>query len=1064
MAVGDFKNDGMLDLAVTNAGTASNRGTTLTVMIGGGDGTFSTSTISSQGISPKAVAVGDFNGDGYLDLAVVNSCGTDTSCSSAGKIAILKGDGTASFSTLLSNTSAGTGPSALAVADLNGDGNLDVVVSDATGSAAAILLGDGTGTLVLQTIPASPPTGSTPGAIAIGDFNRDGALDLVTANQNSSNLSVLLAAPIVTLACGSSAPVGTTCTPPPTMSLSFGSVPAGGLLGPMTVTVTNSSNLQLNIATLAITSGAANFALDSTTSNCGSSLTAGLSCTIGVNFNPQTPSSLTGIIQIKDNGAASPQSISLQGAGAAAAANVSPNSLVFGNVSINTTSPVQMATLSNTGAITLNITSFTATNPYVAQLSGTDGTTCGTTLAANSTCFIAVTFDPTIAGFQSGTLTVTDNTGPHNLTQNVALTGTGQQSVANLSPGSLSFSNQLLGTSSVAQPVQLSNTGAGALTINSNGITITGANAGEFSQTNDCGSGIPGNGNCTVYVTFSPSGAPTTAAQTATLTISDNAGSQTTALSGTEIYPVAGVSPSGLMFTQTFGSTSQPQTVILSNTGGYALSINNIAIGGVNASQFAETTTCLASLPANSSCSISITFTASAIAPASATLTVTDNSNEVAGSTQTVSLSGTAGKSGSVTTITANTPNPSIVGLPVMVSFTVVARAPGIGTPTGMVTITDGTDSCTGTLTQGDGSCSITFSFAPPGGPGVKSLSATYSGDADFSISTAVGSQTVIKANTSTTITSNTPNPFPVGLPITVSFAVAPNSPAVGIPTSTVTVSDGTGGICTGTLLGGVGSCTMTPMSPSSPGAKALIATYSSDSNFNASTSPAAAQTVTKANTTTLITSISPNSVVVGQPVMVSFSVTPPTGGAPPMADILTPTGIVTVSDGVGDSCTAILSKSGFDVGIGNCTFNPSAPGPLTITASYPGDSNFNASFGTASGSSALKVGDFGFTVGPPAETISSGHTATYTVTVTSLGGFTGNVSLTCSDPAPKTNCVINPNTVLVGGTVTTTITVVASKAAAHGSWTLTFTGKYGSGSPSTGGLTHTTSAYLSIK
>ena len=527
-------------------------------------------------------------------------------------------------------------------------------------------------------------------------------------------------------------------------------------------------------------------------------------------------------------------------------------------------------------------------------------------------------------------------------------------------------------------------------------------------------------------------------------------------LTGTEIYPVAGVSPSGLTFSPVFGSTSAPQTVTLSNTGGYALNINSIAIGGANASEFAETTTCLASLPANSSCAISVTFTPSTTASQTATLTVTDNTNEVAGSTQSVSLTGNGSKSSTLTTITANTPNPSIVGLPVMVSFTVGAVAPGIGMPTGTVTISDGVDSCTGSLTEGDGSCSITFSFG--GGPGAKSLKATYSGDSNFLTSMANASQTVIKANTSTMITSSIPNPSIVGLPITVSFTVAPSSPAVGTPSGSVTVSDGTGGICTGTLSGGVGSCTMTPLSPSSPGAKALIATYSGDGNFNTSTSPSASQTVIKANTTTAILSISPGSVVVGQPVTVSFSVAPPSG------DILTPTGIVTVSDGVGDSCSANLSNSAPDIGIGSCTFAPSSSGPLTITASYPGDSNFNASSATASGTGALKVGDFSFTVGPPTETISSGHTATFTVTINSLGGFSGNVALTCSDPAPQTTCSISPSSVTVGGTVTSTITVVSSKAAAHGSWTLTFTGKYGSGSPATGGLTHSTSAYLSIK
>jgi len=1075
VAVGDFKNDGTLDLAVTNAGTATSRGTTLTVMLGNGDGAFSTTSITSRGISPAAVAVGDFNNDGKLDLAVANACGTDTTCSSPGKVAILEGDGSGGF-TLLSNTPAGTGPSALAVADLNGDGNLDVAVADGTGSKVSILLGNGAGSLSLQATPASPSTGNSPVSIAIADFNGDGGLDLVTANKNSSNVSVLLAVPTVTFACPSET-VGTcTISTPPSSTpptLSFGSEPAGGTAGPMTVTVTNSSNLTLTFSNtspttpwLAVTTGATSFAFDSGTTTCGAapfvtpfSLAAGASCTIGVNFNPQTPSSLTGIIEISDNGGGSPQSIDLKGTGAAAAANVSPNSLAFGNVSINTDSPAQTVTLSNTGATALTISSIAATSPYVAHPNGTDGSTCSGTLAGNSTCLIAVTFDPTTAGFQGGTLTVLDNIGgSQSLTQTVTLTGTGLQAVANVSPGSLTFNNQLLGTTSVAQPVQVSNTGAGALAINN--IGITGTNGGEFNQTNDCGSSVPGLGNCTIYVTFSPSGTVTTATQAATLTIadSDNTGSQTVMLTGTEIYPVAGVTSTS-PFTAVFGSTSAPQTVTLSNTGGFALNINSIAIGGANASEFAETTTCLASLPANSTCTISVTFTASATLPALATLTITDNSKEVAGSTQIVPLSGSVTKSSTLTTITANTPNPSIVGLPVMVNFTVRAIPPGIGTPTGTVTISDGLDSCTGTLSQGDGSCSITFSLA--GGPGSKSLTATFIGDSNFLTSTAGATQTVIKANTSTTITSNLPNPQMVGLPVIVKFAVsmsAPLSSPVGTPSGSVTVSDGTGDTCTGTLSGGVGSCTMTPLTPSSPGAKALIATYSGDTNFNTSISPAAAQTVTKANTTTAITSISPGSVVVGQPVTVGFSVTPPTG------DILTPTGIVTVSDGVGDSCSAGLSLSAPDIGIGSCTFKPSAPGPLTITASYPGDSNFNASSATASGASALKVGDFSFSVGPPTETISSGHTATFTVTGNSLGGFSGNVALTCSDPAPKTICSISPNSVTVGGTVTSIITVVASKAAAHGSWTLTFTGTYGSGIPATGGLTHTTSAFLSIK
>ena len=489
-AVGDFDNSGNLSLAVANAGTTTARGTTVTVMIGKGDGTFSTSSISSQGVSPVAVAVGDFNGDGNLDLGVLNACGTNPSCSSGGGVAILLGNGKGAF-TFKSNTAAGSGPTALAVADLNGDQKLDVAVADGTGSAVSILLGDGAGNLSLQTSPASPSTGSAPSSIAIGDFNGDGGPDLVTGNKNAANVSVLLEAPTATLACGSSEPAGTTCTipappSPPTPSLSFGSESVGSMVGPMTVTLTNSSNLTLTITSLAVTSGATNFSIDSgTTTTCGKvpfvyplTLDAGAMCTIGVDFTPQSQGGLGGVIQIMDNAPGSPQNIDLSGTGTAALATVSPTSLTFTNVSVGTTSAAQPVTLTNTGTVALTGITISFTGPNASEFSEIN--TCGTSIGASSSCTISVSFTPSVAGAgtpQTATLSIADTSGTQALTQSVALTGTGIAPIASASPGMLSFTNQLLGTTSVAQPVNLSNTGAGALSISS--ISIGGPQRGR---------------------------------------------------------------------------------------------------------------------------------------------------------------------------------------------------------------------------------------------------------------------------------------------------------------------------------------------------------------------------------------------------------------------------------------------------------------------------------------------------------------------------------------------------------------------------------------------------------
>jgi hypothetical protein len=184
---------------------------------------------------------------------------------------------------------------------------------------------------------------------------------------------------------------------------------------------------------------------------------------------------------------------------------------------------------------------------------------------------------------------------------------------------------------------------------------------------------------------------------------------------------------------------------------------------------------------------------------------------------------------GTTSTISGQTPNPSAVGEAVSFSFTVVANAPGSGTPTGTVTVSDGTQSCGASVAGG--SCSIAFSST-----GGRTVTASYPGDGTFASSTSVGvTHTVNVAGTTTTITGHTPDPSVVAQGIAVTFTVTSTG---GTPTGNVTVDDGTVN-CTGTVA--QGGCTLTPLTP---GLKTLVATYAGNTNFAGSVSTGVSHTV----------------------------------------------------------------------------------------------------------------------------------------------------------------------------------------------------------------------------
>jgi hypothetical protein len=243
-----------------------------------------------------------------------------------------------------------------------------------------------------------------------------------------------------------------------------------------------------------------------------------------------------------------------------------------------------------------------------------------------------------------------------------AINGTAATSAAvSLSPaGSLSFS-ATVGTTSAAQAVTITNSGTASLSFT--GISLTGANAGSFAETNNCSAPLAVNANCTVSVMFSPGAA---GGFTAAISIVDNAtGSpQSVAITGTgtaPLVPQATLAPGSLTFpSTTVGAAATSMPITLANPGTATLAITSIGVTGANASSFGETNTCGASLAAGGSCIITVSFTPSSAGALAAAISVVDNAT---GSPQSVAVTGTGSAvvTGSATfTVASSTPTANV--------------------------------------------------------------------------------------------------------------------------------------------------------------------------------------------------------------------------------------------------------------------------------------------------------------------------------------------------------------------------------------------------------------------
>jgi hypothetical protein len=894
VATADFNGDGFLDVAVASSNCPVSAPTCgVSIVLGNGDGTFQVPSQYStgSGTNPRSIAVGNFTGVNIPDLAVANYA-TDT-------VSILLGVGDGTFQAPV-DYSVGSEPASVTTGDFIGNGNLDLVVANFNSDTVSVLLGNGNGTLKSA---VNYNVGHGPISVAVGDFNGDGNLDLVVVNETDNNASVLLGNGDGTFQAQVAYPTG-----------------VGG--NPLSVVVgdfNGDDNLDLAVA----------------------------------DFQTQQVSVLLG------NGDGTFQPVKAYATGA------NPSSIVI-------------ADFNGDGKLDLALTSTplgSSQGNLVSLLLGNgDGTFASPKLfGTGSEAYSAAVgdfngdgaTDLAVANGISDTVSVLLNT------QGTAMTV--------LSSGNPSaFGQSVTFTTTVAASVSNGTTApTGSVTLK-NGSTVIGSGTlvgGQFSLSAPA---LPV-GEYSLSATYS--GDSNYQSHTVGLT-------QTVQMAGTGTALVSSANPSNSNQSITFTATVTSNT-----TGGLTGKVTfldgtgTIGASTVNGSGIA-------------------TFSIATLSMGTHQITAAYGGNNNFNVSTSAMLSQVVQKA-STSSVVSSSRNPSTVNQ--SVTFTAKLSWSAAGTPTGTVTFLDGTATIGTEPVSGNGVA--TFSISTLSG-GTHNITGAYGGDSNFNASTSSVLSQTVQGNTSTTLTSSA-NPSTESQSATFTAAVSSGDGV--FPTGTVKFMEGTTQLGSSAMNGS--QIATLSIGTLSVGTHSITAVYSGDTDSDPSTSPAVSQVVQKANTATAL-SLAPTSANLHQTVTFAITVTTTAGG--------TPTGTVNFLDGTNQIGNSDLNGSGI------ATFSTSAltAGTHNITAAYGGDSNFNASNSTVI-NLVVTAPDFSLSATALSpSSVAPGASAKSTITITSSGGLNpSTVTLTCSvSPAmnPATTCSLGTISV-ANNTGTSTLTVATS-------------------------------------
>ncbi|MBA3451585.1 MAG: choice-of-anchor D domain-containing protein, partial [Deltaproteobacteria bacterium] len=410
---------------------------------------------------------------------------------------------------------------------------------------------------------------------------------------------------------------------------------------------------------------------------------------------------------------------------------MTPTTNDFGSVVINTTSGAASFTVTNTGEATSGSITPVVTGAAAADFTPTNGCT---TLAGGGTCVVTVTFRPSSAGVKNANLVVSGSPGGSAM---ATLIGTGQTpGTLTITPSSLAFGNQVVGTPTASQTFTVMNTGTVATTALT--VTKAGTDPADFVKGADTcnGATLAGGASCTVAVTFNPTSA---GGKAASFVISAaTGGSVNGSVTGTGLNPARLVVTPGFQDfgSITTGTSSGNISFTVTNTGDIATSAITDSFTGTNGGEFSRLSTTCTTLAPNASCTIVVRFTPLTVGAKSANLTVVATT----GGTANAALIGQAVAPGNL----AISPTPfafadTTVGqISTTQVFTVTntgGSATGAlgtalgGTDPSQFTVVAGSNGCQGVVLAPAGSCTIVLSFSPTtGGAKTATLAVNHTG------------------------------------------------------------------------------------------------------------------------------------------------------------------------------------------------------------------------------------------------------------------------------------------------------------------------------------------------